>query len=98
MINCPKHYQEIFKCCTDRCPRYMDDCDGIPKMKIDKRTTRHPDYHGEKNPNAKLNERHVCKIRTSYEKGWTPTELAKVFGVSKSNISNIVARRIWKHI
>lgn len=65
---------------------------------IDKRTTRKPDYHGPKNPNSKLTEKQVIRIRDYYEQGASPAALARTFNVSRSNISNIVARRIWKKI
>lgn len=65
---------------------------------IDKRTTRTCDYFGEKNPNSKLSTSEVLWIRQEYAKGAKPTALAKEFGVTQCNISNIVARRIWRHI
>ena len=68
------------------------------RMKIDKRTTRKPDYHGSKNPNAKLTEEDVRLIRKAYADGVRPTALAKKFEVSRFNISNIVARRIWRKV
>ncbi|RLA00567.1 MAG: hypothetical protein DRQ42_05255 [Gammaproteobacteria bacterium] len=65
---------------------------------MDKRSTRVCNYHGEKNPNTKLTEKQVIAIRDYYEQGASPTTLAKLFGTSKSNISNIVARRTWRKI
>ena len=67
-------------------------------MKVDGRSTRVCDYHGSKNPNAKLTERDVVYIRDFYEQGATPTTLAKMFNTSRSNISNIVAQRTWRKI
>ena len=64
----------------------------------DKRTTRVCDYHGEKNPRAKLTKVEVRTIRQLYKVGNAPTMIARFFPVSRSNISNIVARRTWKHI
>lgn len=67
-------------------------------MKVDRRTTRKPDYFGEKNPNAKLTKMDVLVIRQFYDLDEKPVILAKQFNTSRSNISNIVARRTWKHI
>ena len=68
-------------------------------MSVDKRTTRKPDYFGEKNPNAKLTEKKVRFIRRQYHNYKAkPAALARAFETSPSNISNIVARRTWKHI
>jgi DeoR/GlpR family transcriptional regulator of sugar metabolism len=54
---------------------------------------------GEKNPQAKLEERDVKAIRLLYERRlYTPTELAKLFGVSRELIHKIVARKVWTHV
>lgn len=66
--------------------------------KVDGRTTRIIKQNGELNPNAKLTTEDVLWIRKDYEDGATPSEIAKHFNTSRSNISNIVARRIWRHI
>lgn len=70
----------------------------LATTKVDKRTTRICDYFGSKNPNAKLDEEKVRYIKAAYSKGSRPLELAEEFGVTGSNISNIVAGRIWSHI
>lgn len=52
---------------------------------------------GEENTNAKLTWEQVRKIRTRYAKGThTQEQLALVFGVDRSTISNIVRNRIWR--
>ena len=65
---------------------------------MDGRTTRVCDYYGEKNPNAKLTAEEVLDIRRRYKEGYTPIELADLFGISRPNIWNIISRRIWRHI
>lgn len=70
----------------------------MKKEKIDKRTLRHPDFHGEKNPNAKLSKLDILLIREYYEDGMKPKKIAELFDTSGSNISNIVARRTWRKI
>ena len=61
---------------------------------------------GEKNPQAVLTSDIVIEIRKQYEvmleTGSMKTEsqvyLGKVYGVSRSCVSDIVSRRTWKHI
>ena len=50
---------------------------------------------GEAHPHAKLTKQDVLSIRNS---GLTQTQLAEQYGVSQGNISQIIARRTWKHI
>ena len=53
------------------------------------------DNRGEKHINSKLTAEQVLEIRASDKK---QCELAKDFNISYITISNIIARRIWKHI
>lgn len=61
---------------------------------------------GEKNTQAKLTEPDVLDIRSEYEialkvgaqKTATQVALAKVFGVKRPTISDIMLRKTWKHI
>lgn len=46
----------------------------------------------------KLSESNVLFIRQSHTSGATQGFLARHFGISKSTVSAIIARRIWKHI
>ena len=50
---------------------------------------------GENNPTSKLREDDVRFIRESNLKN---VELSKMFNVSKSNITSIIKRKVWKHI
>jgi hypothetical protein len=52
---------------------------------------------GEASPVAKLTEPQVLDIRRRYPFE-SSLELSKVFGVSASQIQNIVSRKSWKHI
>jgi hypothetical protein len=56
--------------------------------------------NGEKNGLSKLNEMQVRVIRRYCEMyGYgSQTEMAKVFGVNRPNISDIVNRKSWSHI
>lgn len=54
---------------------------------------------GSENVTAKLNEEDVIYIRKIYEnKEHSHSKLAKIYGVSKSNILSILNRNTWKHI
>lgn len=54
---------------------------------------------GEENPWSKLTEDNVREIRRCYESGVeTQTALAKRFGVSSMNISNICRRKKWARV
>ena len=55
--------------------------------------------NGEKNGNVKLTEQNVKDIRLMFETGlYTRKDLFIMFGISKSCIEFIIARRTWKHI
>jgi len=53
---------------------------------------------GESHGSAKLTEEKVVEIRRRHSEGEAVKALAAEFGVNPSTVSNIVARRIWKHI
>ena len=54
---------------------------------------------GEKNPNARLSECEVIKIRILYDgRKCTVSELAVMFDVSLGAVRSIIARRTWKHV
>jgi hypothetical protein len=54
---------------------------------------------GEKNCKAKLSEEEVKQIRLMYKAGGESTNtLARKFNVTQALISQIVLRKIWKHI
>ena len=57
------------------------------------------DARGEKCSTAKLNEMQVCEIRRLLEsKSMTQKEIAKIFGVSRGNITHINTRKTWGHL
>lgn len=47
---------------------------------------------------SKLTEDKIEVIRAMYASGHKQTEIAKKFGVTGHNISNIVRRKTWKHV
>lgn len=57
------------------------------------------DNKGSHNPNAKLNDDEVLKIRELWTIGHRNTKvIARTFKVSPANISKIVKRETWSHI
>lgn len=55
----------------------------------------HPGLKGESNPGASLTEADVREIRRRHEQGMTQAALARMFGVSPSNVSRIIRRVTW---
>jgi hypothetical protein len=53
---------------------------------------------GEQAWNAKLTATDICAIRDAASNGTQQQVLARIYGVSKPCISNIVHRKRWKHI
>lgn len=57
-----------------------------------------PYAQGEKNHDAKLKAEQVLAIRRRVASGERMVDLALEFGVAPCSISNIVARRTWRHL
>jgi hypothetical protein len=55
-------------------------------------------HKGEKHPRAKIQEKDVIKIFELRKNGWTHQKLADRFKLKQGTISNILHRRIWKHV
>jgi hypothetical protein len=64
----------------------------------DEHYSRHSPRTGERCPQTRLNETTVKTIRERFAGGERQESLAKEFDVSRTCISAIVVRRIWKHI
>lgn len=55
--------------------------------------------YGEKHGRAKLTETQVVEIRQRYAKGRiSQSELASMYGINQTIISDVVHRKSWKHI
>ena len=52
---------------------------------------------GEKNINSKLTKDQVIEIRSRHN-GQNTRKLAKEYGVDRTNIQQIISRKIWRHI
>lgn len=54
---------------------------------------------GEQSVNSKLSKSQVAEIRRRYEEGGARSiELAEEFGISKSQVWNILSRSQWKDV
>lgn len=63
------------------------------------RNGRGPDNKGSKSGMSKLKEEQVLKIRELYRStDLTTRQLARIFNVHQSNISDIIRRNTWRHI
>lgn len=54
--------------------------------------------NGERNGSARLTAEKVLEIRRLGASGQSKRAIARLFGVSESNVSQIIFRQIWKHI
>jgi len=55
-------------------------------------------HKGEKHPGSKITEKEILEIFRLRKMGWTHQKLADRFKITQSTISNILHRRLWKHI
>jgi hypothetical protein len=55
-------------------------------------------HKGEKHPGVKISEKEVIEIFDLRRMGWTHQRLADRFKVTQGTISNVLHRRIWKHV
>lgn len=54
------------------------------------------DRGGEKNPNSKLDEQKVAKIRKLYSNGMLKSKIAEHFKVHSSTIHDVVVGKSWR--
>lgn len=53
---------------------------------------------GEAHPNAKTSAAEVIKMRELASSGMTVSEISKLLGTKRTQVSDIVSRRRWKHL
>ena len=53
---------------------------------------------GEANPDAKLTENEVRAVRALYAAAHEPTPIGRLFGIAKTTVMAICARRKWRHV
>jgi DNA invertase Pin-like site-specific DNA recombinase len=56
------------------------------------------DRRGEKHHLSKLKEEDVLNIRKLLSEKYKQTEIAKIYGLDPSTVSNIKTRKLWPHI
>lgn len=65
---------------------------------IDSFNKKRKSNKGEKHPGAKVSEKDVREIFELRKIGWTHQKLADRFKIKQGTISNILHRRLWKHV
>lgn len=54
---------------------------------------------GEANNKTKLSNEQVTALRAEFERGgMTQTQLASKYGMSKASVSQIIRRKVWRHV
>ena len=53
---------------------------------------------GETHGKSKITSENVIEIRNLYSSGMSQRKIAKRYGISQSNVCDIVNRRTWKHV
>ena len=72
---------------------------GTAKQNADDREMHGNTAKGERNAEAKLSAEDVVCIRASYTGKWgEQTKLARVFGITRVQIANVVQRKSWRHL
>jgi hypothetical protein len=56
------------------------------------------DNRGERNGSVKLNAETISKIRGLRAQGWELLPIAREFGISRTQVHNIVTRKKWAHL
>lgn len=95
------------------CPEGMIGChnDGnrlnnkISNLRWDTQKNNHADKHkhgtamiGEKNGSSKLKKQQILKIRKLYSDGLSQREIAAIYKIAQTQVSNIVTMKSWTHI
>ena len=68
------------------------------REKVERGRSVYQVYYGEENPMSKFTNKQVIDIRKRYKNGTRQCVFVKEYGVSATTISDIVNRKIWKHI
>ena len=72
---------------------------GTAKQNAEDRELHGTDPKGERGPSARLTELEVLAIRAAYAPGYGAlSRLGRAYGVTSSQILNIVTRKQWAHI
>lgn len=90
----------LHKCDNPSCvnPDHLWIGNQLENIKDRTKKGRDADCRGEKNPSAKLAEEDVLEIRRRLVCGEIQNQIAKIFGVAASTITDIKTKRTWAHI
>lgn len=53
---------------------------------------------GQSHHSAKLDNRKVRAIRALHKLNFSPTEISRLFTVSRSSVQKVLARQTWTHV
>lgn len=94
----PPGKQAAHDCGVRRCVNRRHISWKSPGENAADRTRHGTENQGSRHGAAKLTESAVMQIRKARADGQRPTDLALQFGVSVPTVSNILARRTWRHV
>lgn len=85
----------LHKCDNPVCVNPDHLAPGSQQHNVSDRVNKGRSAKGKNNGRAKLKKKDVKKIKNLRNKGWTESAIAKLFGVGRSTISNILHGRTW---
>lgn len=96
----PRGYRIVRKCRTRTCVKPEHLAAMTPSMSVKQSFDRGwlIAMRGEANGNSKLTAENVLEIRRRKSAGTSAADLARVFGITKSNVWCIAGRKSWKHL
>lgn len=85
----------LHSCDTKNCinPKHLSP--GTQVSNVEDRVQKDRSAKGKDNGRARLSHKDVKKIKKLRTEGWTEGSIAKLFGVGRSTISNILHNRTW---
>jgi len=94
----PKELHVLHKCDNKLCVNPNHLYLGTNKDNMRDKAERNFNIKGEKNHSAKYTNKDILKIRGLYKNGVKQIDIAKIFNTKQGAISDIVNRKVWKHI
>lgn len=95
---CVCHRCDNRKCVNPRHLWLGTNADNVADREA-KGRNRLPDCKGEAHGNAKLTAEDVLRIRELYDDGgYTQKEIARLFGIARTQVSRIVNGHHWRHV
>lgn len=85
----------LHKCDQPLCVNPEHLTPGTQQNNVSDRVNKGRSARGKDNGRARLKKKDVKRIKSLRNKGWTESAIAKLFGVGRSTISNILHGRTW---